>query len=199
MKKNLFTLILLCSLLFTGSAFAQGGAYQKGDKLFNAGVSFGAYNHKIDGSRSTGFIPVSASLEFGVHESISVGPYIGYGSWAYSSSYWGYNFTTKASALALGGRASYHYLPFLNEELGLNLNEAKFDFYATGLLGIEFRNASVYSGDGSGSSSSSISSTHFVPGVVLGFKYLFTDKVGAYLETGRGALGYGTLGITAKF
>jgi hypothetical protein len=207
MKKTLSTLFLLCVMLFSGSAFAQGGAYQKGDKLFNAGFSFGAYNYKIDGTRSTGFIPVSASLEFGVHESISVGPYIGYGSWEYYYSDkvdgWGqsYSYTaiTKASFLSLGGRASWHYLPLLNNELDLNLNESKFDFYATVLAGIEFRNSnSSYSGY-MGEGSLRGSSTHFAPGVVLGFKYLFTDKIGAYLETGRGALGYGTLGITAKF
>jgi hypothetical protein len=226
MKKNLFTLILLCSLLFTGSAFAQGGAYQKGDKLFNAGVSFGGYNYSYGslGNRSGGFIPVSAALEFGVHESISVGPYVGYASWKYSDSNKGayrdangnwvdyvYTNTWRHSYISLGVRASWHYVPFLNEHLDLGINESKWDFYATLQAGLVFTRFNYSSTNRNYDPNDpdwieyerniqdASNRSYPVLSPFLGFKYLFTPKIGVFVEGGRGLFGYGTLGLSAKF
>jgi hypothetical protein len=206
MKKSLSTLFLLCVMLFSGSVFAQGGAYSKGDKLFNAGISFGGYNYGFGHTyaRAGAFIPVNASLEFGVHDYISIGPYVGYASWKYdidwSNSYYYYN---TYRFVSVGARASLHYVPLLNEHLDFSINESKWDFYFTLQAGLDFRRSFVASNDPDFNTRDwqrmHYRSTVPVGGPFLGFKYLFTPNFGAYLEVGRGAFGYGTLGLSAKF
>jgi outer membrane immunogenic protein len=195
MKKVLFTLVLLSSLFITHQADAQEtmAAYQKGDKLFYAGISFGTYGYGYLGARSGGFIPVNAALEFGVHDNISVGPYLGYASWRYN---YGGGARYSWNFYSVGLRGSFHYLPYLNEFLDLNIDPGKFDFYATLLAGVEVRR---FSSTDTFLEGYYDNQTGIAFGPFLGFKYMFNDKIGAYLEGGRGAFGYGTLGIAAKF
>lgn len=196
--KNLIILTSLFTLL-SFSAMAQntvrvetndGLAYQEGDKIFLAGISFGYYGYGLAGTRSVSLPPLTAALEFGIHEHFSVGPYIGYASWNYR----GFGADYGWDFLAVGARGSFHYVPLLNEALDLDLDEEKLDFYVTLLMGLEFQ---TYSGpDGI---LSSANNTRFVFGPVLGFKYKFNDKLGVYFEGGRGAFGYGTLGVAVHF
>jgi len=198
--KKLFSVIGILSLLSL-STFAQstvrvdGGssgnlAYEEGDKIFLAGISFGYYGYGLAGSRSLSLPPLTAAFEVGIHEYISVGPYVGYMSWDYRNLGFNYGW----DFLAVGARGSFHYVPLINEALDLSLNEEKLDFYITLLLGLEFQ---TYNGpDGV---LSNANSTNFILGPVLGFKYKFNDKFGAYFEGGRGAFGYGTIGVAIHF
>lgn len=198
--KKLCTLICL-SFLFSFSAMAQstvrvdgggGGnlAYEKGDKIFLAGVSFGYYGYGLAGTRSVSLPPLTAALELGIHESFSVGPYVGYASWDYRNLGFNYGW----DFLAVGARGSFHYVPLLNEALDLNLDEEKLDFYITLFLGLEFQ---TYNGpDGV---IGSANNTRFILGPVVGFKYKFNPRLGAYFEGGRGAFGYGTIGVAIHF
>ncbi|MGD1891199.1 MAG: hypothetical protein ACFB15_11475 [Cyclobacteriaceae bacterium] len=198
--KKLCTIVGVLSLL-SFTTFAQstvrvdgGGsgnlAYEKGDKIFLAGISFGYYGYGLVSTRSVSLPPLTAALELGIHESISVGPYVGYASWDYRNLGFNYGW----DFLAVGGRGSFHYVPLLNEALDLNLDEEKLDFYLTLLVGLEFQ---TYNGpDGV---LSSANNTRFVLGPVLGFKYKFNPRFGAYFEGGRGAFGYGTVGVAIHF
>lgn len=196
MKK---TLTLIAFLFASTFAFAQvnvettgNRAYNEGDKIFIAGISFGGYGYGFAGTRSIGIPPLTAALEFGIHENFSVGPYLGYASyrydWAFAGGNYSYNF------LNLGARGSFHYVPLLNDALDLGLDEEKLDFYISLLLGLEFQR---YNADGV--SVELANNTEFIFGPVLGFKYKFNDKFGVYFEGGRGAFGYGTLGIAVHF
>lgn len=200
MKKLFILTLLACGLAFGAQAqntvrvgeSGGGLAYNKGDKIFMAGISFGYYSYGLGGGRSVGVPPLTAALEFGLHENFSVGPYVGYASWNYRN--FGLNY--GSSLLAVGARGSFHYVPLLNEALDLSLDEEKLDFYVTLILGLQFRS---YTGDdgfrgflGDGYNDNSVG-LQFGP--VLGFKYKFNDKFGVYFEGGRGAYGYGTLGL----
>lgn len=185
MKKILITLTLFFTIVNLSNA---QDAYEEGDKIFMAGVSFGYYGYGFVGSRAVSIPPLTAALEFGIHEYISVGPYVGYASW-------NYNWTTvdySWNFLSLGARGSFHYLPLVNDALDLDLDEEKLDFYVTLIAGIEIQS---YSGDDLGSIYNYGNDTDVVFGPVLGFKYKFNEKVGAYFEGGRGAFGYGTVGV----
>lgn len=163
-----------------------GLAYEEGDKIFLAGISFGYYGYGIGGSRAVGIPPLTAALEFGIHENFSVGPYVGYASWDYGV--FGSDFGFQL--FSVGARGSFHYVPLLNEALDLNLDEEKLDFYITLLAGLEFQS---YTGELGGLGYGN--GSRFIFGPVLGFKYKFNDKFGVYFEGGRGAFGYGTLGL----
>lgn len=200
--KKLCTIFAILAL-FSYSAQAQstvrvdggGGnlAYNKGDKIFLAGISFGSYGYGYLGGRNVGVPPISAALELGIHENFSVGPYVGYASWNYG--YTGFDYSYNF--LAVGARGSFHYVPLLNEALDLSLDEEKLDFYVTLLVGLEFR---TYSGDNFGGALGGYGNdTQFRIGPALGFKYKFNDKFGVFFEGGRGAFGYGTIGVAIHF
>ncbi len=199
MKKLCTLTLLIASLALTaqaqntvrvGDSGGGGLAYNKGDKIFMAGISFGGYSYGYLGGRSVSIPPLTAALEFGVHENFSVGPYVGYASWNYDYTSFNYSW----NFLAVGVRGSFHYVPVLNEALDLSLDEEKFDFYVSLLVGMEFQ---TFSGDEFGGLFGDAygNNSRFRLGPVLGFKYKFNDKFGVYFEGGRGAFGYGTIGL----
>ncbi len=202
MKKLCILTFLACSVAFSAQAqntvrvgeSGGGLAYNKGDKIFMAGISFGGYSYGYLGGRSVSVPPLTAALELGIHENFSVGPYVGYASWSYdyTSINYSWNF------LAVGARGSLHYVPLLNEALDLSLDEEKMDFYVSLLVGMEFQ---TYSGESFGGilGDGYANNSRFRLGPVLGFKYKFNDKFGVYFEGGRGAFGYGTLGVAIHF
>jgi hypothetical protein len=181
--------LLLSLALF--AIFSKASAqYEKGDLTLNAGFSFGliGYGYGYYGSAS-GFVPLSANLEYSVNEKFAVGPYLGFFSRSYG------NGDFRFTSLSFGGRGTWHASSFLNENLGMNLSE-KVDIYAALLLGVEtlswkYKNetlAGYYSNN-----------TRVILGPTIGVRYYFSPKFGAFFEAGRGAFGFGTLGISAKF
>ena len=188
MKTKLLFTLTCCILMGMQTVFAQKKAYEQGDLFIHAGTSLGYYGYGLAGNRSGAFIPVTASVEKGIHESISVGPYIGYASWKYRN----YGYDYRWNFTSVGVRGTYHAVPVINEALGTSINEEKLDLYGTLLLGLEFR---TFSGSDEFSGSNANSTNLFI-GPVLGAKYKFNDKVGIYFEGGRGAFGFGTLGVS---
>jgi hypothetical protein len=76
------------------------------------------------------------------------------------------------------------------------MDEEKLDLYATLLLGFE-----TYSWDYGDYNGSLVNDDNgrLIIGPVVGVRYFFNPKFGAFFEAGRGAFGYGTLGVSAKF
>jgi hypothetical protein len=176
-------------------------AYSPKSNYFNVGVNFlyndfsplvlglwSNYNYRT-------LPPVIASLEHGFNEYFSAGVYAGYRSygWDYNTTVGNYDYSFRR--FNFGVRGSLHYVHFLNEILDLGLEEDHFDFYATLLLG-----ASVISESVSEPSlrRKSYDTGAFI-GTLLGFRYMFNNNFGAYLEGGRGSLGFANIGITLKF
>lgn len=189
-----FTVLLLLMLFAFGSYEAKAQrAYEEGDKILMAGISFGSYGYGFGwgASRSVGMVPLYASLEFGVHEYFSVGPYIGYTSYNYDFGAGSYSW----NFLSVGAKGSFHYVPIINEAFDFNIDEEKFDFYISLFLGYENRS---FSGDDFfGRGYSNEGRLVFAP--VTGFKYNFNPQFGVFAELGRGAFGYATIGVSYRF
>ena len=194
MKNWLLPFVLCAGLLAPAVGRAQ--AFAQGDKILQAGISFGTYNYGGLGlgwgGRSIGVPPLNASFEYGFHEYLSAGPYLAYSTYSYNfSNQYKYSYTN----VAFGVRGSFHYLPLLNELADLDLDEERFDLYVTLMVGGRTYN---WSGDGfNGDGISNGFSPQF--NSVLGARYKFSPAVGVYAELGRGALGYATLGVSLHF
>ncbi|MGK7393217.1 MAG: hypothetical protein ACNS62_01550 [Candidatus Cyclobacteriaceae bacterium M3_2C_046] len=164
-------------------------AYQKGDVLVNTGFSFGYYNNEFGGTRNLNILPITASIEWGLQEYFSAGPYIGYASWKFA----GLN-DISWQFISVGLRVSFHYTSLLTELIETDINQEKFDFYLLLITGYEIRTLDRFS-----SSDQYNNQGKLIIGPSLGFKYLFNPHLGIYLEGGKGTFGYGTLGVAFKF
>lgn len=170
MKKLIYSFAIVALLAFSAQG-VMAQSYQQGDKLLNVGIGVGTY-----GGGGIGF---GGSIEFGIHDAISVGALAGYSG----RNYLGY----KWSVLTFGARGSYHF-----NEL-LNLDNDKIDLYAG--LGVGYRNFNWdYNGFGNTYSYGS--------GIVflghLGGRYYLNPNLGIFAELGSG---FGTLqaGVAFKF
>lgn len=187
MKKRFAILAcMLCGVFST--AFAQ---YEKGDITINAGFSFGliGYGYGYYGD-ARGFLPLTANLEYSISENFSVGPYLG----IYSRSYGAGDY--KFTAMSFGGRGTFHAGDFLNENLGMSINTEKLDIYGSVILGFETYKWKYADNSFDGYYANG---SRLIFGPVLGIRYLFSPAFGAFFEGGRGAFGYGTLGVSMKF
>jgi hypothetical protein len=208
MKKICTSLAFVFCLLFTHLSNAQE-AYQLGDRLISGGIGLSNYNRGYAGTRAGGFIPVFAAMEFGVHKYISVGPYLAYTNYKYEYGMFRqdrYYYQYSHNHLGIGARASFHYVPLLNEHLDFNLNANKLDFYVTLQAGLAFSSTSFRTNDPDFDENyenfrrnARSSSQYTTFGPLFGFRYMFTEKFGAFIEGGRGAFGYATLGVSGKF
>ncbi len=189
MKKVIILLAILLSTFLTG-AYAQ---YQKGDILINAGLSLGAWGYGYGlYAASSGFLPLTASVEYSMNDQLALGPYAG----LYTRTYKYSGYKDRFTALSFGARGTFHASRFLNEHLHLSIDLKKLDLYATMIVGFEVRSWNFdadYDGDPFYSNEVS-----FDLGPVLGVRYNFSPSFGAFFEAGRGSFGLGTIGLSAK-
>jgi hypothetical protein len=184
--------MLLISLLSL-SMFANGQSYKKGQVDLSLGVGFGATF--ISSEFSTTSTPISASLDFGLSDRVSIGGYFslikaewkmtgtdvcnsGNGNGNYSFTYvdtyiWKYSIA--------GLRAAYHFTP-QNEKL---------DTYGGIMLGNNFASSSfssvtnpycdkhdvIFTGKNYGG---------LIAAAFLGARYRFSNNIGVYGELGYG-------------
>jgi hypothetical protein len=206
MIKKLICVVSMTAFLSLGLAAQDGdeesekndqtgmSAYNKGDINLNAGISLGTYGYGYVGSRSF-TVPITLALEYGFHEYISGGAMVGYARWKYDYSYVSSPYTYSWSYLSFAPRASFHYLPLLNEHLDLGVDETKFDFYLTLFAAFEihtYQSSDPYMNDYYDNTSD------FSVGSFLGFKYMLSKNIGLFFEAGRHAFGYGTVGVNIR-
>lgn len=190
--KKFYYFLISGLLLFSSPAVAQ--VFEgKGDLSVNAGLSLGVIGYGFGYYGSSGFpIPLTVNVDYGVHEMISVGPYLGYLRRSYGLAGDRYSFTS----LAFGVQGVFHATPFLNETIGMDIDEEKVDFYGKVILGYETYNWR-YNGE-SYNSWYYNDSGRTVFGPVLGVRYMFNPNFGGYAEGGRGTFGWLTLGLSFK-
>jgi hypothetical protein len=184
MKKILLLLVVMSFSL--AQLNAQESTFLKGDKVLNVGIGFGTTLYSGTYYKSQ-IPPISASLEFGVADNIlekgviGVGPYLGYSSYKYEYSGWGWKYTN----IIIGARGNFHY-PLVN----------KLDTYTGLLLGYNVSSSKEF-GTSSGYDYNA-SSGGIVWAWFIGGRYYFSDNFGAMLELGYG-VAYLNLGIALKF
>jgi len=129
-------ILIACLMLTIGIAnlSAQESMFKKGDMVLNGSIGFGSVLFSGLGYATT-IPPVAASLEYGIMDkiidkgSIGVGGYVGYSSYKYQFSNWGWHY----SNIIVGARGALHY-PFI----------AKLDTYTGLLVGINVRTSSTF-------------------------------------------------------
>ncbi len=184
MKKLLLSIAVICFTL--SSMFAQEPTIAKGDKVLNLGVGFG--NTWYSGSYyHSGLPPISASLEFAVADNIlekgiiGVGPYLGFSSYKWELTDWGYKYTN----IIVGARGNFHY-PLAD----------KLDTYVGLMLGYNIVTSKEF-GTAPGFNYTATGSRLMTAGFI-GARYYFKENFGVMAE-----LGYGVtiinIGISLKF
>lgn len=185
-----FTLLVLSQ----SAAWSQLSSYEQGDKLLNAGFSLGYYGYGYFGSRSGFTLPLNASVEYGITDQISAGPYVGYARWSYRYNDGSGENKYSWTFVTVGARGSFHYTEILNEFLDSDIDEEKWDLYLSLFLGLEFRSYNddlgldYYSND-----------TVVRLGPNLGFRYYLRRNIGVYFEGGRGTFGWLNFGLAVRF
>lgn len=168
-KLNVLIVFFVLASIFS---FAQG-TLGKGGTQFNAGVGFSDWG-----------VPIYAGLDFGVHESITIGPRLSYRNYAYTRSSNDY----RQSLTVLSFNGNYHFNQLLNLQ-------SPWDFYAGLTLGyylwsdVKTSSGVYYVGK---------SSTLGLD-AQIGGRYFFTNDFAVNLEFGGGTGAGGSLGITYKF
>ncbi len=166
MKKINFLILLIAFGVTT--SFAQG-TLGKGGKQLNAGVGFSNFG-----------VPIYVGLDFGVHESVTIGPRISYRT--HSETFSGTKFKNNLTVIGFNG--NYHF----NQLLEL---PGEWDLYAGLTLGYYIWSTET---DYAGANASGIG----LDGQV-GARYFFSDNFGLNLEFGGGTGNGGSFGITYKF
>jgi len=197
MKKTVL-FIGLISFILSGSINAQDSeadtSYQRPySQLLQGGFSFGYYGYGYAGSRTGFTLPLSASYETYLGDNFSGGGFIGYSSYRYQG-YQDYEY--RWTFLDFGVRASYHYIPLLNEMTDAEIDQNKWDFYITLMLIFESRS---YSSTDDFYQDYYDNDFYTNLGSVAGFRYKFSDNLAVYFEGGRGTFGFGNLGVTLMF
>lgn len=172
MKKIQLTVML--AVIAVSYSFAQG-TLGKGGKQLNAGIGISSWG-----------IPIYVGVDFGVHESITIGPKISYRKYNDSYSFGDYS----QSLTTIGFNGNYHFNQLFN------LPE-EWDLYAGLTLGyyiwsdVKWDNG-TYVGNYGNSSGVGLDAQ-------VGARYFFSENFGLNLEFGGGTGSGGNFGITYKF
>jgi len=181
--KSLFFVITLSA--FTFASNSQIIADQE-SKFINVGLGIGS--NLYSGRYYTGQVPpITASFEyiiknelFDENSSFGVGGYLGYTSYKYFNSGWGW----KYSSIVIGPRGTIHY-QFID----------KFDTYTGLLLGYNIL-SSRFTGTGTNYGNASTGGLAF--SWFVGGRYFFSDNLAAMAELGYGVT-YLNIGVCFTF
>ncbi len=163
--------------------------------LFGGGVSFGYYNYGFVGSRSLSLPPVNAYFEFGLHEYLTGGPFIGFARWNYDHSFAATNVSYHWNFFNVGARASFHLTGIFNELFDSDVDEKRIDWYVSLMSGLELR---YFSTTSEVFEDEYDDRTKLFFGPISGIRYYLGDNFALYLEGGRGALGLFTFGVSTR-
>ncbi len=175
-------LLMLCNV-----ASAEKMLYKKGQNVAQVGIGIGG----IGGFYGSSSLPViSAGVDFGIHEFISVGGLIGYSTskLEYPFNFVGTNgtYSYKYSYITIAGRGSYH----------IPVDVKNTDLYAGLDLGYTIVSSKVDGNTPAGFTFTAASGSYFFFGVHAGARYYFSPNFAAYGELGYG---FGILNIGIAF
>ena len=179
---------LLAALVFIGSlgvANAQEIA-SKGTSMVNVGIGLG---HHF-GSTGMSIPPLSVAYDYSIVSGLidrNNGAYGAFTSGSVTYRVPGYSSSASYTHILLGFRGMFHYQ-----------FAPKLDTYAGLMLGYHIASTSYSNSGPMGSySNSGLTGSGFDIGVILGARYFFTPRIGAFTELGY-SLPYWNLGVTFK-
>lgn len=170
MKKLLAIVVLIFALSFQLEAQKS---FQKGNVLLNPGVGLGSnYGLIYSGFRPSVFF----SADFGVHDYVSVGPYVGA------------TFFNGVTGVDFGARGNFHWWQLLDDKVEKDLLQDQLDIYATLWLGGEIGTGSFNFGRG------------FDAGFTQGIRWYpkANNRFALFGEFGWTPISYSTIGATIK-
>jgi len=149
----------------------------------------------------TSSLPIYLHPEVTVAKNISVGFDIMYYRYQHDIEYDSYTNwpeeDIKFSHLMIGAKASYHLTEHISS-LGLNINPANFDFYASGLVGYN-----LIFGDGQDNFGNQITSDFEKKdlryGISVGLRRIYSNQIGLFFEAGFASYGFASFGATWLF
>lgn len=154
----------------------ENTVFNKGDKVLNAGLGFGAGFNRHYFGQTNRIPPIIASYEIGAKDELfDKNSTLGIGAIGSFTRQWNNEYDYSYSYLFIGVKGSIHY------QFVENL-----DTYGGLMLGLEFFGVN------------SSLSNEVAQSFLLGGRYYLTDKIGASLELGFGLTAYGSIGIAVK-
>ncbi|NOQ72144.1 MAG: hypothetical protein GQ574_09090 [Crocinitomix sp.] len=198
-------LILLLLILSSFSSIAKGAlSIEKGDVLINPSLTLGGYDYGYSWDIVNVIPPVAFNFEYASTNYLSFGLEAEYGLRRYKDNlFTASDYLYKYEYKTIGFRGSFHYLDFFKNMLADKLggfNSENLDFYvgaSTGLLWIN----TTEKWDQEGMSVQHERKTfdsNWRFGYFAGFRYYFSNRFGAFLETGKNPLGWVKVGLTLK-
>ena len=197
MKNIVLSFLLLSIVLFSSNnSLAKTNAYEYGDILIGTGLSFGYFGYY--GSYSSASVPLVLSAEYGLRKYFSLGGFLGVQNYKYTGFYYDGIFaqvpyTYSCSAVSIGLKGSFHVFPFINDRYDARVDDSSMDAYITGFLGSSFHTYREVTSTGYAGYNQNMN--RLVLGPSLGFRYMFSPQVGAFVELGVGAFGISTAGV----
>ena len=180
------TVLAIVFLFACANLNAQGDkCFDKGDVLLNFGTSWGWFGSSWGWNNGTFFTPnIFFSADIGVHEYVSVGPYVGAAFQKRNS--------TKFRGIGIGARGNFHWWQLLDDKVSKDLKQDQLEMYLTLYLGgqisgVKTNNAKSSTGSFDGGSS-------------LGFRYYprANGRVAVFTEWGRTPMGWGLAGAILR-
>lgn len=196
--RKLVLLVLWVVISFSGYSQSQKNryyfprAFEKGDLVVNAGISIG-YHREIRQQNSfrTGIIPpFPVFIEYGITNAISIGAYGSYFQRQFRYDRGENNELFKVHYGYIGGRASLHFAPFLEERVFRNLDSDHLDVYVSATGGTLRRQTIHYF---------EIEDNDPFIGGALGLRYFFTEHFGLFGEAGYMPFEVATIGLSGRF
>lgn len=208
MKRTITYIALLTGLTFLAPSQTQAQAFEQGTTAINLGIGLGGarysylYAYNSDYTTSPTLL---ASFEHGVATVDGIGA-IGVGGLFANKSVsykhtdqvgsWRYEYDQKWSNTVIGLRGALHFNEVIESD--------QFDLYGGLMLGYNigaYKDKSTRTGNGITEDYSDdyrYRLSYVTWSTYVGGRYLFTERLGAYLEVGYG-VSYLNLGLTARF
>ncbi len=193
--RNFFLALFFFISLLSSAQHAQPYypySLQKGDFLISAGISLAHFKtvNYANSSRTGVFPEISLTGEYAIADELSIGPIVSYYARRYKYDTPAETFIFEANRYFVGGRASFHFAPFLEKHLVTNLDSEHFDIYmvfGAGYKGTFFVNDPYNRANGRMSAIA-----------MAGLRYMFFENIGLYAEGGLGPFAAFTFGLTVR-
>jgi hypothetical protein len=166
---------LIVALSLFMASMAGLFAVEKGDLVIQPSLNLGAYG-PFERYRGGDWGGAILNIDYAVHDYVSVG------------GYFGFNGNSDFRHFGIGARGVFHWWQLLDDRRPKDLKSNRVDFYLPFFVGVRATTTS----DGRRIQED------WKPGIGLGIRYYFNDKVGMAFEFGGMEMSSAKLGVAIK-